>query len=78
MSERHEHRRQWTMWHLVAALLAIAAGMYATRNAWADMFHIAMVDQSGVAWFVYHAISAHEATLAAGWHVRPASWGQDI
>ncbi len=62
MTERHEHRKQWTVWHLVAAVLAIAAGVFATRNAWGDMFHIAMVDDESshvllvpiaVAWLVW-------------------------
>ena len=44
MSERQEIRKRWTVWHLVAALAAVLAGVLATHNAWQDIYRIAMVD----------------------------------
>jgi exosortase len=35
---------RWTAWHVVAALFMAAAGVWATRAAWADIHHIASVD----------------------------------
>lgn len=35
----------WNRWHVLAAALMGALGMVATREAWADIFHIAYVDE---------------------------------
>src|ERR1051325_8372488 len=45
VKDRHQGRRQWTIWPLVFALLAVTAGVLATHNAWLDMYRIAMVDE---------------------------------
>ncbi len=37
-------KQGWTAWHPLGAVLAAAAGVYVTLDAWSDMFTIATVD----------------------------------
>jgi len=40
-----ERRKGWTIWHAVAAAVAMVVGVFLTRNAWEDMLRIALMDE---------------------------------
>jgi exosortase len=45
MSERSLINDHWNRWHLLGAALLAALGVWATREAWIDIYHIASVDE---------------------------------
>jgi exosortase len=45
MSEQSLISDHWNRWHIILAVLLAAVGIYATREAWADIFHIAYTDE---------------------------------
>ena len=62
MLSRQGRRNGWTLWHVVGAYVMIALGALVTWEAWADIFHIARVDEESshiylvppiVAWLLY-------------------------
>ena len=48
----------WTPWHLVAALVMAAAGAFATRAAWRDIFFIALNDEEASHIFLVPIVAA--------------------
>ena len=45
MTSRLFRSDRWTMGHVIAAIIMAAVGMFVTRQAWADIYHIAFNDE---------------------------------
>lgn len=55
---RSLQRRGWSLWHIPLAAAFIAAGCWLTRDAWADIYRIAVTDEESSHIFLVPVVAA--------------------
>jgi exosortase len=59
MKPRSLLTERWTIWHVIGAVLMAALGVLATRDAWADIYDIAYIDEEYSHIFLVPLVAAY-------------------